>query len=54
MSFKALLVIVRRELFIAHWTHLPVTLNMFFKLGLIIVRRKHHFTERALLDVHEA
>lgn len=53
MSFKALLVIVRRELFAAHGAHLPVTLNMFFKLALIIVRRKHHFTKGTLLDVHK-
>lgn len=41
MPFKALLVIVRRELLAAHWAHLPVTFNVFFKFALIIVGREH-------------
>lgn len=41
MPFKALLVVVRRELLAAHWAHLPVTFNVLFKLALIIVGREH-------------
>lgn len=41
MPFKPLLVIVRRELLAAHWAHLPVTFNMFFKFALIVVGREH-------------
>lgn len=41
MPFKALLVVVRRELLAAHGAHLPVTFDMFFKLALIIVGREH-------------
>lgn len=54
MPLKPLLVIVRRELLAAHRTHLPVALNMFFKLALIIVGREHQFTEGTLLVNIEA
>lgn len=49
MPFKALLVVVRRELLAAHRTHLPVTFNVFFKFALIVVGREHQFTEGTLL-----
>lgn len=49
VPFKALLVIVRRELLAAHGAHLPVTFHMLFKLALIVVGREHQFTEGTLL-----
>lgn len=49
VPLKALLVVVGRELLAAHGTHLPVALNVLLKLALVVVRGKHHVTERAFL-----
>lgn len=49
MPLKALLVVVGWELLAAHGTHLPVALNVLLKLALVVVRGKHHVTERAFL-----
>lgn len=54
MPLKPLLIIVRRELLTAHGAHLPVALHVLLKLALVIVRRKHHIAERALLVHIEA
>lgn len=54
MPLKPLLVIVGWELLTAHGAHLPVALNVFLKLALIVVRWKHQIAEWAFLVHNEA
>lgn len=46
---EELLVAVERELFAAHGADLPVALHVLLKLGLVVMRRKDHFTQRTSL-----
>lgn len=46
---EELLVAVQRELFAAHGTDLPMALHVLLELGLVVVRREDHFTQRTAL-----